>query len=367
MTQQITHPKIIRKKTRSNANRLLFQNHFGKPLEEYEAYKRSIEGLKQGTIKNYQKDLPKFFIYLNEDPDTVINNRLADIAGNAIQAERYERRIKTYIKILEKKGVTVRAPLGVIYGFFSNNGKRLALDLSNIKISKARKRRKYSPSNEDVRKLYSQTDKAQGRFIISVAYQNGALPVDLEGLKIGDYPEEPWQYFEISRGKNGEVLRGISTPDACRSLKEYMLIRKGKVKQPLLLSREDTKMGADDIGMVIKSAIEKAELDGIKGFTPKCLRDGFEDALADAEIYHKVKEALMGHTVDIEHQYGGFNKMVERLTQAMKKVYPLICLTEVQKDIASNVDQERLKRLLDNFDVFMELAELQKQGRLEVK
>jgi hypothetical protein len=74
--------------------------------------------------------------------------------------------------------------------------------------------------------------------------------------------------------------------------------------------------------------MRKAGLYSIPGIKPTSLRDAFEDALADAETYHKTKETLMGHTSTIEHHYGSHNKMVSGLIEAMKKVYPLICLNE---------------------------------------
>jgi len=72
--------------------------------------------------------------------------------------------------------------------------------------------------------------------------------------------------------------------------------------------------------------IEKSGLGGNDGFKPTSLRDALEDALVQANINHKIKEALMGHVSDIEHEYGGHNKLVINVVEAMKKTYPLLTL-----------------------------------------
>lgn len=347
----------------------LFTAHFGKQITEYDAFKRAVEGKKPGTISNYFKYITRFCLFLDENPDIIIEKRKKDITCNdPVQVEHYERKVKSFISSLVEQDIVVSAPLGVIHGFFTNNGRRLALDLGQLKYPKARKKRKYSPSVEDVRLLNSHVDNVRDHFIVAVAFQNGALPVDVSSLNIGDYPVEAWQYFERSRSKTGETWRGVSTPDVCEYLQTYMVIRKGKTGEPLLLGREGNRLGSEDISQVIRVAIKKAGLDKINGFIPKCLRDGFEDALVDCDINRKVKEALMGHCVNIEHEYGGFNRMVERLVEAVKKVYPSICLNETNLQTSLSVfnteQTEKLKTLLDNYPVFMRMAEMLEKGEL---
>ena len=100
---------------------------------------------------------------------------------------------------------------------------------------------------------------------------------------------------------------------------------------PLFVGREGT-LDAGGISQIIHYLIcSVPELKAISGFKPTSLRDAFEDALVDAEVYSKVKEALMGHVSSIEHDYGGHNKMVQHLVEAMKKTYPLLCLNDINR------------------------------------
>ena len=109
-------------------------------------------------------------------------------------------------------------------------------------------------------------------------YQNGLSPVDVAALNVGDYPLEPWNYFERSRSKTGEIIRAVSMPDACIALKVYLKIR-GETAGPLLKSREGI-ISNKAITQIVSNLIQNIpELNKIAGFKPTNLRDAFEDAL----------------------------------------------------------------------------------------
>jgi integrase len=363
------------KKTRllkSSSGRAFFIKRFGKPLEEFSSFKRATEGLGARTFDAYRKILPHYFLFIDEDPDSVIVQRKKDIASDDVtENERYERKTTAFLKVQLANGISGGSTgvyLGRVQGFFANNGKRLSLDMRRLKLPKARKHRKYSPSNEDVRVLFSKADCARDRLIVALMYQNGPVPIDVSLLTVGDYPEVPWVYFERSRSKTGEIWRGISTPDVCECLRVYLNVRGNvKVGEPLFVGREGV-LDNDAISQVIRELLLKVGFNNIKGFKPTSLRDAFEDALVDAETYVKVKEAFMGHTSDIQHEYGSQDKMEFRLVEAMKKVYPLVCLNDSYKSYPlagfSVEDTEKVKKLLERFDDFMAVAELAKKGKI---
>jgi len=353
MRRKETIPRALKDGT----GRKLFLEKFGKPIEEYDCYKRAIEGLNKSTQRTYRRVLPYYFLFLGEDPDAVIANRKSDLTSfDVTDNERYERKTKAYIKTLVSKNLSISGHIGRIQGFFSNNSHRLSLDLRRLKYPKARKTRKFSPCNEDVRSLFAHADSARDKFIVAVIYQNGPAPVDVAALRVGDYPVEPWVYFEFSRSKTGEVWRGVSTPDVCDCLKAYVIVKKGKVMikkgkvgEPLLVGREGP-LDNQGVSQVVRELIIKAGFGSVEGFKPTSLRDAFEDALCDAEIYSKVKEALMGHTSSIEHEYGSQDKMEFRLIEAMKKVYPLLCLND-----SNRVDGSMVGLTKDDIDNVKEL------------
>ncbi len=310
--------------------RQTFQQKFGKPIEEYDSVKRSVESIREVTRQNYYRVLPGYFLFLNENPDQVIEQRRKDIGNkNYEQAENYERKTMAYANTLLSKGQSgrgVSGSVGRIMGFFANNSRRYSLDMRRLKLPKARKVQKYSPTNEELRHLYTIADCSRDRLIVALMYQNGLAPVDVSLLNVGDLPSEEWAYYEKSRSKTGEIFRSVVTPDMAYELETYLKIRGNPSKgEPLFVGRQGP-LDNQAISGIISELIEKAGLDGNNGFKPTSLRDALEDALVEANVNHKIKEALMGHVSDIEHEYGGHNKLVINVVEAMKKAYPLLSL-----------------------------------------
>jgi len=272
--------------------------------------------------------LPAYFIFLDEDPDQVIANRRKDIGSeNYEEAERYERKTMAYAKILLSKGQSgrgVSGTVGRIMGFFANNSRRYALDMRRLKLPKARKVQKYSPSNEEVRRLYTVADNSRDKLLVALMYQNGLAPVDVSLLNVGDLPMEEWAYYEKSRSKTGEIFRAVVTPDISYELKHYLQVRGNPPKgEPLFLGRQGA-LDNQAISAILSELIEKSRLGS--NIKPTSLRDALEDALVSANINHKLKETIMGHVSDIEHEYGGQNALIVNITEAMKKTYPFLTL-----------------------------------------
>ena len=351
----------------------LFVKHFGKSIEEYESFKNATQGLKNSTYTSYRRMLPHYFLFIDQDPDSVIKQRKLDLVSeDDTQAERYERLTASYVKNLVDRGLAgnfVTNHLSRVQGFFSNNGRRLGLMMRKLKISKARRKHKFSPNNEEVRSLFAVADCARDKLIVALMYQNGPAPIDVSLLCCGDYPVEPWAYFERSRSKTGEVWHGVSVPDVCECLKAYLNVRgKYKPEDRLFIGREGALNGKG-VSSIVRELIVKAGFGSVKGFKPTSLRDAFEDALVDAETYHKTKEALVGHVSNIEQEYGGYNKMVSHLVEAMKKVYPLLCLNDLNRVSGSVAgfspeELEKLKAVLVRYDEVMTIADLVKNGKL---
>lgn len=73
-------------------------------------------------------------------------------------------------------------------------------------------------------------------------------------------------------------------------------------------------------------------MNGKSGLKPSSLRDALEDALVEANVNHKIKECLMGHHGSIEMEYGGQNRLVIVVVEAMKKAYPLLSLNGLTRE-----------------------------------
>ena len=331
-------------------SRKQFENQFGKPIEDYDSIKRAVETLKDVTKQNYYRVLPCYFLFLNENPDQVIENRRKDIGSrNYEQAERYERKTMAFANTLLAKnhsGRGVQGVIGRIQGFFANNSRRYSLDMRRLKLPKARKMQKYSPSNEEVRHLYTIADTSRDRLIVALMYQNGPAPIDVSLLIVGDLPTEEWSYYEKSRSKTGEIWRGVVTPDIAYELKNYLKIRGNPSKQePLFVGRQGV-LDNQAISGIVSELIEKSGLNGNGSFKPTSLRDAFEDALVEANVHPKIKEALMGHVSGIEHEYGGHNKLVTIVSEAMKKTYPFLTLNGLTRVSAQQqVSKEQLEKI----------------------
>lgn len=363
------------------SNKDLFLAKFGKPIEEFESVKNAVVTLSSATRQQYFDVLPRYFVFLGENPDDVIAQRKEDLKS---LSENYEKQTILYANFLKQKGIsgkTIICQVGRVCGFFRNNHNRLALDLrGKLHVSKARKKPKYSPSNEDVRCMLSVVDSARDGFIVVFMYHTGANPVDVAALDVDDLPLKDWATFERSRSKTGEIWRGCVTPDVVSFLNQYLRIRSiihselvsnGKSPSKKLLLGRQGPLGSQDISSVIKNLICKAGLGDVRGFKPTSLRDAFEDALFDAEIYHKLKETLMGHVSKIEHQYGGQNRLDDRIVEAMKKVYPLICVSDSDLNHSGSFglsaeDLEVVHELVKDKEVFRELAKLMREKKIQV-
>jgi integrase len=311
------------------STRTLFEQHFGRRIEDYDAIKRAVSSVGEVSKQNYYRGLPSYFLFLNQDPDEVIKQRTKDIVSNdPLAVDRYDNKTKEYARQLADKGLAgrgINSTIGRIQGFYSNNSKRLRLDLGRMKISKARKVQKYSPTNEEVRALYNRADCSRDRLIVALMYQNGLAPIDVSSLRVGDLPTQEWSYYEKSRSKTGEIWRGVVTPDIVVDLKSYLLVRGERPDNQLFYGREGV-LNAGSITQIITGLIEKAGLGGQVGFKPTSLRDAFEDALVEGDINHKTKEGLMGHSGSIESEYGGANRLRVVCVEAVKKIYRLITL-----------------------------------------
>jgi integrase len=346
---------------KKETSRMKFQEKFGKPIEEFDAIKRAVEALRETTTKNYYRVLPAYFIYLGEDPDQVIENRRKDIGSkNYEEAERYERRTMSYAQALLTRGHSGRAVqgfIGRIQGFFANNSRRYSLDMRRLKLPKARKFQKYSPSNEEIRHLYTLADSSRDKLILALMYQNGLSPVDVSNLKAGDLPQAEWAYYEKSRSKTGEVWHGIITPDIAYELKTYLTVRGDPDKNEPLFLGSRGPLDNQAISRIISDLIEKSELKGNSGFKPTSLRDAFEDALVDSNVHQKIKECLMGHVSGIEHQYGGQNRLVAVCTEAMKKAYPFLTLNGLTRESSQTKNLEnRIRELEKKYDEMFQRA-----------
>jgi hypothetical protein len=84
--------------------------------------------------------------------------------------------------------------------------------------------------------------------------------------------------------------------------------------------------------------------------------------LVDANVNHKIKAALMGHTGDIEHEYGSYKKLTEHCVAAMRGAYPFLCLSDVSRGegavrVLSAKEQAQIDMILKALD----------EGKLEIK
>jgi integrase len=332
-------------------SRKRFIEAFGKPIEQFATIQQAVRGLRESTTNQYYRELPQYFLFLKQDPDTVIATRKQDVLGyDVTNVERYEKLTKAYINFMLEKGKagrTVQGALNRVQGFFTNNARILSLDIrKKPKIPKARKNEKYTATNEEVRHIYSIADSARDRLIIALMYQNGPAPVDVSAINVGDLPTEPWTYYEKARSKTGEPWRAVVTPDIVFELKAYLKIRGNpKANGPLFIGRRGP-LSNKALSEVVSDLITKAELGN--GFKPTSLRDAFEDALVEANVNHKIKEALMGHSGDIEMQYGGTKKLRMVCVEAMKKAYPLLSLNGYkQTELTAQSEIEELKTELE--------------------
>jgi integrase len=291
--------------------------------------------------------MSNFCLFINENPDTIIENRVQNLTNkNILEREQYEQKIKTYLQSLEKKKITVQPVLTVIGGFFKNNSNYLRIHLgNNVKYSKEGKRKKYSPNREEVKKILAVANCKRDELIVTLAYHCGLVPEDVVGICIGQYPTEPWKHFTGIRGKTGSTWHGVSTPEGCKFLNEYMIIRGGQKGEPLFMGREGPLNGVA-LSEIISTLVKRAGLSHIDGLTAKSFRDGRFNALRTAKIDIPIREAMMGHTNNIYHIYGASDEVERLVVEAMRTVYPYIRLINDPQENAAASDEYGILAIL---------------------
>ncbi|MCL2358688.1 hypothetical protein [Candidatus Bathycorpusculum sp.] len=316
-------------------SRYKFEQHFGKSFEDFVTVKNATETLSDASKSNYGRDLRNFFMWLNENPDQVIANRKIQLKADDETSDHYERKVRAYKKYLEKKhqtGRSIAGQIGRIQGFFANNSSHFRLELGKLNYNKARKVPKYSPDNLVCREIYSFCDSSRDRLIFVLACQYGLNPIDIAEGDWFNLPTEPFKYYESSRSKTGEIWRSVTTSELVQELAAYKKIRgeprNSRLNPELFFKSREGFLNAAGVSQVLSALIKKAGYGDVVGFKPTAFRDGLEDAMVDAGLPNKVKEAMMGHAGDIEHQYGGQKKLEQRFVEAMQRLYPFISLTK---------------------------------------
>lgn len=67
--------RVEGRNSRENTYKYKFEQRFGKPIDEFTSFKIATETLSPKSVENYHKVLPAYFLFLDEDPDTVIAHR----------------------------------------------------------------------------------------------------------------------------------------------------------------------------------------------------------------------------------------------------------------------------------------------------
>jgi hypothetical protein len=352
-----------------------FIERFGKPINEFESMKRITESgkINKLTASKYINELPKFFLYIDMSPDEAIEQRLKEIKEARADSLSIDSLNQTGIETLvdkmfreltesgNYKASTLKSFSGRVMGFFSNNHKSLALTNLNYRLPKPNKQenRKNVPSTDFIRKLYRIADSARDRAIICHLFQNGLAPIDVSKLTVADldtciiktkgYEERPielevWSYFTSNRSKTGELYYAIITPEIAHNLNDLFLTNgnyRDVDKKQHIFKGTQGDLDSKGVSMIVYLLIRNNKLTHYK---VKSLRDAYEQALVDAKVYQKYKEALMGHTSNIDHTYGDTDK---EIVNAYKSAYPYLKLNDVmQKQLKEKEESQRVKELL---------------------
>ena len=351
-----------------------FKERFGKDIEKFESIQRAISNVGKMTASKYIAELPKFFLYIDMNPDEAIKQRLDEIrkqnSGNLTLESLNQTRIETLVDKMFRelnesgkyKASTLKSFSGRVMGFFSNNHKNLSLTNLNYKLPKPKGKanRKNVPDTDFVRKLYRLADSARDRGIISILFQSGLAPIDVSKLTIADfedcilktkgYEERPielevWSYRTGNRSKTGELYYQVISPEIAHNLNDIFFTignYRDVDKNIKVFSGTQGDLDAKGISMIVYNLIRNNKL---KHYKTKSLRDAFEQALVDAKVYQKYKEALMGHTSGIDHSYGDTDK---EIVEAYKQAYPYLKLNDViLGQLKKQEETEEVKKLIE--------------------
>jgi len=261
-------------------------------LKRFLNYLAVEKGLSRNTLESYERDLNKYFNYMNaKAPDDIrqqdVLNFLSNLSAEGMavpSAARCLSAVRGFHKYLLIDGLTQNEPTG------------------NIETPHGWKRLPKALSADEVEALLGQPELAtllglRDKAMLELLYATGLRASELVGLRMQDINLE--RGFVVVIGK-GSKERAVPIGDmACKRVQEYVersrpLLLKGSESDFLFISSQRRRITRQMFWERIKLYVKKAGI--MKSVSPHTLRHSFATHLLDNGADLRAVQAMLGHS-----------------------------------------------------------------------
>lgn len=321
----------------------------GRPIKETPEWVRdkaiqhwTKTNLGKTSAKSYIGRIQKWMDFIQMTPTEQIEKRIKDLQSNNLKVRNFfENKVIEYKNRLETqsyKSATIHNMLVPIQSFFSAH--RVTLNFRRGELTpKASKKekiiKKFVPSNEEIRAMYSVADVRE-RALLLVLYQSGFSPVDTLALNIQDIenlydlPDDRHYFIEMHRQKTNSIVATCISYEAIYEIKAMLKTRGNPKKGALFVSKvpknnEENRLSQKYLSIALKDVAEKALApQRASKFITKSLRDAYNCALLQANLTQEVKDLLFGHKRKGAKEHYAYNEIIVR--QAYQKAFKYLSI-----------------------------------------
>jgi len=275
----------------------LLVNTFFSYIEDYVNYRETVHEASEQTVKSNLVDIRLFKKFLETQQCdritglTVIQFQMylkkdRHNCGNSINRKLFSlRSYGNHIKLLEVKDAE-------------------ALPFSNVlKIRGGYKSLRHALTTDQIRKLFSHTDKSsylgfRDYCVYALMYNLGLRVGEIHGIDLDDIDHEKKQITVTGKGKRQRSLH--LTDEMVRIISDWLAVRKyflnADVQKSLFISKKGNRLAIRTIEDNFKKIVNSVDLNTNFNVTCHTLRHSFASHLNDKEVDILVLQSLLGHS-----------------------------------------------------------------------
>ncbi len=296
-----------------------FNNQLASQLNNYFDYLRDVKKSSDNTLQAYQRDLQKFYDYLNDigvddftevDTETIAN-------------------FKIHLNSLGLSSTSVSRTLSSmrgLYQFFISNGLCDTNPAKAVHNDKVEKKDISVMTAKEVEALLAQPDSndvkgMRDKAMLEILYATGIKVSELIGLNIDDFNAQ----LSFIRCGEGDKERFIPIyPVAAKAIVTYIeksrkILISGTNETALFVNVTGDKMTRQGFWKILKAYAAKANIK--KTITPHTLRNSFASHLLENGADIRDIQVILGHTdIASTQRYAQFLK--EKMKNSYIKFHP---------------------------------------------
>lgn len=296
--------------------------------EEFQRYITYLEGernLSPNTIKEYKKDIKKFFEYTKRAKKKNLNEI----------DSKFLRRYLSYLRTMRYSTSTISKKISSIRGFFSFLEMMNIIDENPSQFIPTIKREKKLPNYLKKKEMLNLLESPvlldnlgkRDKAIFETFYSTGIRVSELVNLKIDDIDLKHKKIKVLGKGRRERIT--LLNKNAKDSIEEYLmksrpeLLKNDKkthgISKSLFLNKNGRKLASRGVRKIVERYIKKLGI--IKRISPHSIRHSFATHMLDAGANLRAVQELLGHlNISTTQIYTHLTK--SKLKEIYEKTHP---------------------------------------------